>query len=53
MIIAIYIMLGIAALVFLIWLISEIQIRVWLKRTEYFFQNKYKKLKSEENEKQK
>lgn len=51
--IAAYIFLGLAGVVLLIWLISEIQIRVWMRYGERFLLRKSNKLKKQEDEKNK
>jgi len=48
-----YISVGLIALIFLVWLISEIQIKVWLHRIDNHFSAKYHKLKTEKDEKTK
>ena len=50
--IIIYILLGVAALVLIIWGISEIQIKVWLYRIEKHLNKKLNKFKNEENERE-
>lgn len=47
---AIYILIGIFVFILLMWLVSEIQIKVWTKGIEKFLGGKYNKLKKEEND---
>ncbi len=50
----IYILIGIALLVLLVWLVSEIQIKVWIHRVEKHLNKNFKKLKkTEEDDKSK
>jgi hypothetical protein len=50
---ALSILIGIVVLALIIWLISEIQIRVWINAIERHLQNKFSKLKTKVDEEEK
>lgn len=46
----IYILIGIALLILVVWLISEIQIKVWIHRVEKHLNKDFKKFKKTEED---
>jgi len=42
----IYILIGIVLFILVVWLVSEIQIKVWIHRVEKHLNKDYKKLKN-------
>ena len=53
MIVLLKILAGLCAFVFLAWLLSEIQIKVWLKGIEKHLLDKFNNLKTETDEREK